>query len=363
MIVELPTDGVTFGPPEDKMGIRASSTTSIHFENVKVPVENVLGEPGKGFKIAMEVLNNGRLGLAGGSVGGSKLVISRAIEHAQQRKQFGKPLSEFGMIQEKIGKMIVDTFVAESMVFMTTSLIDGKEFDYSMESAISKVFATEVLWKSVNEALQIHGGMGYMKECGLEQMVRDSRINLIFEGTNEILRLFIALSGLQGPGQELSEVVKAIKDPIKQIGVLSDFAAKNIKLNVLGASMSKTHQLLKKEAGIFEDYVAELALQSQKLLQRHGKHIADKQFACKRVADITIDLFGMACVLSRVSTLLEEKGQEQCEMELAITYSYFTRANRRIRGNFKAIDRNDDEALKLIVKKHYELGKYAWDIV
>ncbi|HRK02888.1 MAG TPA: acyl-CoA dehydrogenase family protein [Oligoflexia bacterium] len=362
-IVDAPAPGITYGPPEDKMGIRASKTTAIHFENVKIPAENVLGGRGKGFKIAMEVLNNGRLGLAGGSLGGCRRMIKTAIEHANTRKQFGKPLNNFGMIQEKIARMVVDTFAAESMIFMTTGLIDRGDCDYSLESAISKVFTTETLWQVSNETLQILGGMGYMRECGVEQVVRDCRINLIFEGANEVLRLFIALSGLQGPGQELAEVARAIKEPLKGIGLLSNIAAKNIRLNVVGVSMLKTHPLLKREAGVLEDYVGEFALQCQKLLQRHGKSIADKQFACKRIADITIDLFAMSCVLARVSSIIETRGADKCEEEIAMAVSFFTVANRRVRGNFKSIDRNDDDQLKLIAAKACERGHYGWDVV
>lgn len=362
-IVDVPSEGISFGPAEDKMGIRASKTTSIHFDNVKVPVENVLGGPGKGFKIAMEVLNNGRLGLAGGSLGGCHRMIKTAIEHANRRKQFGKSLSEFGMIKEKIGHMVVDTFAAESMIYMTTGLIDRGDCDYSIESAISKVFTTETLWSVANETLQVLGGMGYMRECGVEQVVRDCRINMIFEGANEVLRLFIALSGLQGPGQELAEVAKAIKEPLKGIGLLSNIAVKNIRLNVVGATMTKAHPLLKREAGLFEDYIGEFALQCQKLIQRHGRNIADRQFACKRIADIAIDLFGMSAILSRVSSMIENRGAEQCSEELAIAVSYFTAANRRIRGNFKAIDRNDDDQLKFIAAKAFERGRYGWDVV
>jgi acyl-CoA dehydrogenase family protein 9 len=363
-IVELPTDGISFGPPEDKMGIRASSTTSVYFENARVPVENILGGKGKGFKIAMEVLNNGRLGLAGGSVGAAKMMIKKAVEHASGRTQFGKPIADFGMIQKKIGQMVVDTFVAESMIYMTTSLIDRKQFDYSLESAMAKIFSTESLWRVVNETLQIHGGMGYMKECGIERMLRDCRINLIFEGTNEILRLFVALAGLQGPGEELAEVAKAIREPVKQIGVLTGFAAKRVKLNVMGgASLSQAHPALKRQAALFEDYTAEFALQCAKLLQRHGRHITERQFACKRVADIAIDLFAMACVISRVTTYLNARGIDSCAEELAIARSFFVRANRRIRGNFKSIDRNDDDEIKLIARRSCEAGAYKWDII
>src|SRR5262249_44849805 len=156
--------------------------------NVKVPIENIIGGIGQGFKIAMGVLNHGRLGLAGGCVGGAKRAIEASVQHAGERVQFKKKLGEFGMIQEKIGRMMMNCYVAESMVYMTTSFIDRKDIDYSLESACAKIFASEMAWEVLDENLQIWGGSGYMNEYPYERWLRDSRINRIFEGTNEILR-------------------------------------------------------------------------------------------------------------------------------------------------------------------------------
>ena len=222
--------------------------------------------------------------------------------------QFEKKIGEFGMIQEKIGRMMMNCYAAESMVYMTTSFIDRKDIDYSVESAIAKIFASEMLWETVDENLQIWAGAGYMKEYPYERWLRDARINRIFEGTNEILRAFIALSGMQGPGQELAGLAEAIKYPLKGIGLVSDFAIRKLKQNVVGESMEKPHPALKKMAGMLEEYAVEFATQVEVLLRRHGKSIADRQFAQKRVADIAIDLYGMACVLSRVTDAIESKG-------------------------------------------------------
>ena len=216
--------GVKNGPPEHKLGIRGSETTEVFFEDVEVPAGNVLGEAGRGFKVAMEVLNSGRLGLAAGCVGSSKKLLKLAIERVNERKAFGRPIGEFGLIKDKIARMLTDVYALESMTYLTTGLIDAKVHDYSLESAICKVFGSETLWRVVNETLQIAAGIGYMQEYPYERMLRDARINLIFEGTNEILRAFIALSGMQGPGRQLSEVAKAMREPIKGFGLLSEFA-------------------------------------------------------------------------------------------------------------------------------------------
>jgi acyl-CoA dehydrogenase family protein 9 len=290
-MLELPAEGVTVGAAEHKLGIRASWTNAIAFENVKIPIADVIGGVGQGFKVAMGVLNHGRMGLGAGSVGIAKKCIAASVQHVNERVQFQKKLNEFGMIQEKIGRMVANCYAAESMAFMTTALIDRKDVDYSMESAASKVFCSEMAWEAVDENLQIWGGSGYMKEYPYERWLRDTRINRIFEGTNEILRAFIALSGLQGPGQELAGLAEAIKYPLKGLGPVGDFAIRKIKQSVVGESITKAHPSLKKMAGILEEYVVEFSTQIEVLLRRHGKEIYLRQFAQKRIADIAIDFY------------------------------------------------------------------------
>jgi acyl-CoA dehydrogenase family member 9 len=363
-IVEAPAQGISVGPAEHKLGIRASWTNAIHFDQVKVPIENIVGGIGQGFKVAMGVLNHGRLGLAAGALGNARNCLRASIQHANERVQFKKKIGEYGMIQEKIARMMMNLYVAESIVFMTTALIDRKDVDYSIESAIAKVFATEMLWEAVDENVQIWAGAGYMKEYPFERWMRDARINRIFEGTNEILRAFIALSGMQGPGQELAGLAEAIKYPLKGLGMVSDFAYRRIKRSVVGESITKAHHSLKRMAGALEEYAGEFANNVEILLRRHGKQIHLRQFAQKRIADIAIDYYGMSCVLSRVTGSIADRGGiDKCELELAIAESYFNRANRRIRSNFKAIDNNDDEVMKLIATRGYEAGAYPFDVL
>jgi acyl-CoA dehydrogenase family protein 9 len=363
-ILELPAEGVTVGPSEHKLGIRASWTNAIHFDNVKVPVENVVGGVGQGFKVAMGVLNHGRMGLASGCVAGAKNALAASVAHAGERVQFQKKIGEFGMIQEKIGRIMMNIYAAESLLMMTSALIDRGDVDYSLEGAICKIFNSEMLWETVDENLQIWAGAGYMQEYPYERWLRDARINRIFEGTNEILRAFIALSGMQGPGQELAGLAEAIKYPLKGLGPVQDFVVRKVKQNVLGETITKSHPALKKLAGTIEEYAIEFAGQVEVLLRRHGKQIFLRQFAQKRIADIAIDLYAMCCVLSRVTRELEEKGgPERCQLEMAIAEAFFMRANRRIRGNFKAIDRNDDDAMKFIAAQAYEKGGYPFDSI
>ena len=205
-IVTRDMGGVKSGPHEDKMGLRASNTAPVYFEDVKVPAENVIGEVGKGFKVAMNILNSGRMGLCGGCVGGLKQIISLATKQAKQRVQFGQPIAEFGLTKQKIGHMVVDCYVAESTVNMVAGFIDRGNKDYAVEAAIAKVYGSEALWRCLDDGLQIAGGNGFMRDFPYEKALRDARVNRIFEGTNEVLRLFIALTAMNDVALQLKEV-------------------------------------------------------------------------------------------------------------------------------------------------------------
>jgi alkylation response protein AidB-like acyl-CoA dehydrogenase len=370
-IVTRDMAGVSSGPHEDKMGIRASSTTTFHMDNVRVPAANLLGEEGKGFKVAMMILNSGRTGLGGGSVGGMKRLIRLATAQAKGRVQFGKPISEFGLIKQKVGQMVVDCYATEAAVSMVAGFIDQGYKDYAVEAAISKVFAGEALNRAADEALQIAAGNGYMCEYPYERIVRDSRINRIFEGTNEILRLFIALTAMNDVGQNLRELSKSLEgvftDPIKGFGVLSEYALRRVSLatgiNREGTIFTKLHPSLKPHATAFEDGTRDLASAVDRILRKHGRSIIDKQFATRRLADIMIDLFVFSCVLSRVDASLRSQGPAKCARELDIVSTFAGQARRRIRNNVADIDANEDEQIKALADHAFEAEKYTWDTI
>jgi alkylation response protein AidB-like acyl-CoA dehydrogenase len=361
--------GVSSGPHEDKMGIRASSTTSMHFENVRVPKENLLGEVGKGFKIAMTILNSGRTGLGGGSVGGMKKLISLSAKQAKERVQFGKPISDFGLIKQKVGQMVVDCYATESVVSMVAGLNDAGYEEYAVEAAISKVFAAEALGRTADEALQIAGGNGYMCEYPYERVVRDSRINRIFEGTNDILRLFIALNAMNDAGQNLRELSKSLEgvftDPMKGFGVVSEYTLRRVSMatgyNRQGTTFTKLDPSLKAMATVFEEGTRDLATASDRILRKHGRSIIDKQFATRRLADIMIDLFVLASVISRVDSSIREIGADKAKKELEIVTVFARQAMRRIKTNMDEIDNNVDESIKSLADHAFELEKFSWD--
>merc|ERR1712002_1067560 len=219
-IVERSFGGVSHGPPEKKMGIKCSNTAEVYFENTPIPVENVLNQPGDGFKVAMQILNNGRFGMGAALSGTMRTVIQKACEHATARVQFGSRIDGYGAIQEKIAKMSMIHYATESMAYMVAGTMDAGHQDYHLEAAISKIFASEAAWNVTDEAIQILGGNGYMKDLGLFR---------IFEGTNDILRLFVALSGIQYAGGHLRELQNAIKHPISNFGVVLGEVSKRAK--------------------------------------------------------------------------------------------------------------------------------------
>lgn len=366
-IVERDFPGVSSGQKEGKLGIRASSTTSVNFTDVKVPAQNLLGEEGKGFKIAMAILNNGRTGLGGGAVGGMKTCIALASKQAMERKQFGQSIAEFGLTKKKIAEMTVDCFAAESAVWMVAHYIDSGYSDYSIEAAISKVFASEAIIRSADTALQIAAGSGYMQELPYERIFRDSRIMTIFEGTSEILRLFIALSGMRDAGQLLRELGSAVEgifnNPIKGFGLMSDYAGRRItNLTSIGQEriVGVVPDELRDDALIFEKYTLELARMTDVLLRRHGKGIINKQIALQRAADVVIDLFVGLCVLSRVSSM-DADDSEQYRQAISIAHLFSHQAKRRMNRNLRAMLHNEDESAKSLADYIYDVEGYPWD--
>jgi acyl-CoA dehydrogenase family member 9 len=355
--------GVKNGPNEHKLGIRGSSTTEVFFEDVRVPQSNVLGDPGRGFKVAMEVLNSGRLGLAAGALGLCKRVISLAVERCRDRRAFGRPIGEFGLVKDKIASMMADAWALESMTFLTTGIVDAGVGDFSVESAICKVFGSEACWRVVNESLQIAAGIGYMAEYPYERLLRDARINLIFEGTNEILRAFIALSGMQGPGRELADVARAMREPIKGFGLLSDFAIRRARTALGRERMTRHHPVLNREAVVFEEYVQALASGAEKVLRKHGRDIAEMQYTQKRTAEMAVDLYAIAACITRTTRAIEKRGEEGARREIDLTSIFVAAAERRLEQIVKAVDRNDDELRKAVASKTYVDGGYPFDVL
>ncbi|XP_022418307.1 acyl-CoA dehydrogenase family member 9, mitochondrial isoform X1 [Delphinapterus leucas] len=355
-IVERDFGGITSGKPEDKLGIRGSNTCEVHFENTRVPVENVLGEVGGGFKVAMNILNSGRFSMGSAVAGMLKKLIEMTAEYACTRKQFNRNLSEFGLIQEKFALMAQKAYVMESMAYLTAGMLDQPGFpDCSIEAAMVKVFSSEAAWQCVSEALQVLGGSGYMRDYPYERILRDSRILLIFEGTNEILRMYIALTGLQHAGRILTARVKQLKqgnvttimETVSQR--VRDSLGRTVDLGLTG-KLGAVHPSMEDSAHKLEQNVHDFSRTVETLLLRFGKTIVEEQLVLKRVANILINLYGMTAVLSRASRSIRV-GLQNHDHEVLLANIFCTEAYYQNLFALSQLDKYSPENLDELIKK------------
>jgi acyl-CoA dehydrogenase family protein 9 len=365
LLVEKGMDGFDqSGPRYDTMGLRGNHLCPVRFNDVRVPAENVLGEPGEGFRIAMAILNNGRIGLGTGAVGLAKRLIDLAIAHVTERRQFGRALADFDLVEEKIGWMVTYLFGLESMAYMTTGLMDQGIDDYSVESAICKVTGTEFVWYAANRALQLAGGKGYMRDEPYEQILRDIRIFPIFEGANDVLRSFVALAALKPLGDELGELGDLqLSDPIRSIGTLAEYALGRVRREVRPERVTMAHETLAPLADPVGDQVKRLRDAGEGLLRRHGKGIVDHGMAHKRYCHALSDVLAQIAVLSRVSSIFEERGPTHPDasgQERFIAETFCTRAARRVHGALDQLDDNDDERMHSVARIAYKRGAYGY---
>ena len=316
-----------------KLGIRGSTQAELLYENLEVPVDHVLGAVGKGFTVAVHVLNAGRLTLAAGCTSSAKALLGEMARYSEKRVQFGHPLAHFEITQRKLARFAADTYAADSMLGVLASLADNSSADFSLEAACAKVFASELIWDAADEMVQIAGGRGFVKPYPYERLLRDARINRIFEGANEVLRLFIALNGIQGPAESLKEVGTALRRPLRNFGLLTGFATSRIR-GILGATATldtKLHPRLERHKDFFEKHVAELKQATDRAVMRHRRDIVDRQLVLERLANMAIEMLATACVISRTQSLIDSKGEERAEREISLCDLFCVESGLRFR--------------------------------
>jgi acyl-CoA dehydrogenase family member 9 len=334
--------GLEIGPEEKKLGLRGSSTVPLLFKEMRVPAASVIGPRGSGFKIAVEVLNTGRTSLGAGCLGGSKAMIREAALHAIQRRQFGTRVADFEMIRAKFSRMVVNTYALESLVYMTSGLVDRGLADYALEGAACKIFGTESVWNVINDALQVAGGNGFMEEYPYERALRDSRVNMIFEGTNEILRVLVALSGLREIGSDLEEVARALKTPLSNLGILSDYVGRKIRGYVARERIESVAAELAPEADLVTRYVRSFAAAAETFLSRFGKNVLEREAQQERLANVAVDLYASLAVLSRATSSIRRNGPEKAVEEIRMARVFVQTAKYRIVGELKEMEKNRD---------------------
>ncbi|MDF2682408.1 MAG: acyl-CoA dehydrogenase [Brevibacillus sp.] len=357
-IVERTFPGVSFGPEEKKMGIKSSSTRTVILQDVPVPVENLLGEPGRGHVIAFNILNVGRYKLAVGAVGSAKRALEIATSYAKERKQFKTPIANFTLIKNKLANMALKTYAAESSVYRTVGLFDtaltrlgekadeGQEVakaiaDYAIECSINKVFATEVLDYCVDEGVQIHGGYGFMSEYEIENMYRDSRINRIFEGTNEINRLLI-------PDTLVKKAMKG-ELPLLQ-------AAANLQQELMSYYPQEIEDApLATEKHLIDMTRKIILMVAGSALMKYQQAISKEQELLAFAADMLIELYAMDSIVKRTEKAIAVNGLENEQQKLDLTTVYVQDAFDRVEGWAKealaAMEEGDDLRLRLSILK------------
>jgi alkylation response protein AidB-like acyl-CoA dehydrogenase len=328
-----------------KLGIRGSTQAELSYEGLQVPADHLLGGVGRGFGVAVHVLNAGRLTLAAGCTGGTKRTLNEMTSYGEERVQFGHPLADFEITQRKLARMASEIYASDSMLGILASLVDRGEADFSLEAACAKVFASEMVWRAADDMVQLAGGRGYVKPYPYERTLRDARINRIFEGANEVLRLFIALNGVQAPAQALKEIGSALRRPLRNLGLLGGYATSRVKLR-LGQTSTLDIEVdvrLKKHKEYFEKHVAELGAGTDRAILRHREKIVDRQLVLERLANMAIDLFATACVIARTQSLIDERGVERCEREIGLCDLFCVEAGRRFRRNRNMLDAREEE--------------------
>lgn len=361
-IVERGMEGFTQGPEEHKMGIKGSSTVQLYFQDCKVPVENVLGEIGKGHIIAFNILNIGRLKLCAAALGGAKRAFNVSIEYANTREQFKQPIANFGAIKHKIAEMAVRIWVAESALYRTSKWIDNKEHElldsgkpfneallgaaeeYAIECAMLKVYGSEMLDFIVDEGVQIHGGNGYSDEYVISKAYRDSRINRIYEGTNEINRLLTVDMVLKRAMKGKLDLMGPAMNVMKELMSIPDF----------GSTEEAPFEAERKAVNNFKKAILMTAGAAvQKLMMK----IEDEQEVLMQVADMAIETFNAESALLRVMKLVEQRGEAACQMELDIMRTYLYDAADRINKHGKdainAFADGDEQRMMLLGLKRF----------
>ena len=329
----------------EKLGIRGTVTSRLAFRDMRVPSENVLGPVGKGLRVALTVLDFGRTTFGATCTGAAKTCLRLSVRHAKNRRQFGLSLEEFPLVQEKIARMAAYVWAMEAMTRVTASLIDRGLEDYMVETAMLKVYASEALWEIVNDALQIHGGAGYFTDLPLERMLRDARINQIGEGANDVLRCFIALVGMRGPGEELLELWQALPRPWKAVRQMLRYGSQRAEARVSAPEVPVQSDELRPYARRFGGLIQRFDRSLRWELLRHGEGIVELQQVQKRIAEAAIALFASACVLSRLDRALSEPGQASvAEWERAPAFYALDLFDRIVRDQLSALRDNDDQA-------------------
>ncbi len=324
---------------QPKCGVRGTMQGKLRFTNMRVPKENILGKPGRGLKLALSVLNFGRTTFGATCAGAARVCLAAAAKHANTRKQFGQTLGEFEMVKKKLAHMAADIFAMESATYICAGLIDRGGSDYMLETAMLKVFASDALWRIVNDCIQIYGGKAYFSDEPYERMMRDARINQIGEGANDVMRQFIAMYGLGTVGKIVDN---ALKSPFTGMGALFKFAGDRLASRFKNPSVPVKNKQLEPFAKELSQRVKDFGMAVELALRKHQKKILDKEYVQERLSNAAIEIFNSAAVMSRLDWSLSNPSPET-NRDVNVGQFYLQAANRRIKQCLAEMSDNDDE--------------------
>ncbi len=323
-----------------KCGIRGTATAKLAFHDMPVPAANILGQPGKGLKVALTVLDFGRTTFGASCTGLAKACVAAATQHAARRVQFGRPLAQLELIKKKIAYLAATAYAMEATTYQTAALIDRGAEDYMLETAILKVFSTEALWHGVYETLQVYGGQGYFSDEPYERFMRDARINTIGEGANEVLKAFIALVGMREIGEGLKSTLEGLKSPGSFLPTFWGFARGHLGKMVAVPTVPVATAMLRPMAQALSRRVARFGRTVERLLIAHREAMLDRQYHQERIADAAIALMTSACTLSRWDR--SEAAGAASPAERSAAELYLRMACRRFDESLRALSVNDD---------------------
>src|SRR5262245_54922224 len=328
----------------EKMGVRGTATSRLRFRDMFVPRENVLGQLGKGLRVALTVLDFGRVTFGASCTGAAKFCLARSVEHAKGRVQFGQTIGNFELVKEKLACMRAGAFAMEACTYQTAALIDSGEGDFMLETAMLKVFATETLARILSDTFQLHGGMAYFTDQPFERMLRDARINTIGEGANDVLRAFTALVGMRDVGLELQSIRDAIYSPLSNLSRLGRFTGRKLGALLVAPTVPVRSTELETDAAELGRLVNSLGSNVERLLIQYQLGIVDRQYQLARISDAATELYVSACVLNRLDFLLRNTHNHDADLRLHLETGrhYLLTSRRRIRASLASLWDNDD---------------------
>lgn len=336
----------------DKVGMRGTWTANLELTDLEVPAENILGPIGGGLRVCLTVLDYGRTTFGATCTGTAKFLIEKAIEHASKREQFNRPLASFTLVKEKIAHMSAMVYAMDAMVYLTAGLVDRGQDDIMLESAILKVFASDAQWRILYDTMQIFGGRSFFTDQPYERMMRDARLNMIGEGSNEVMRAFIGAVGMRDVGMQLKAVADAAKTPWADMGTLWKFG-KYMAGKVAKPQVPVKSALIQEEAEQLSSAVRRFGLAIPRLLAKYREKVVEKQLELNRISEASMQLYAIAAVLSKLDSDLEAvNGKvEALGTDVDVAKFFCKRSFALIEESLTCLISNDDDEVDALSDK------------